>query len=185
MKEEVQINEKEIAFKIKNDSLKALKELYEFYQKKIFYFSLRYLNSEEEAKEQVQNAFLLLWEHRKNIDEEQSISSYLFKIVSNQIYNTLHKKTIKSKYEEYASTHLDLHQEDTLQHVFYQDLKTIIFKLLEKLPPQRKEIFILSREYGLSHDEIAKKLNISKRTVENNIYRALKFLKKHLGEEIF
>jgi len=179
------INEKEIAFRIKHDSLKALQELYEFYQTKIFYFALSYLKSEEEAKENVQNAFLLLWEHRKNIDENKSVKSYLFKIVSNQIYNTLSRKTLKQKYANQHLTQNIHYQEDTEQHIFYQDIKNIIYKLLDKLPPQRKEIFMLSREKGLSHDEIAKKLNISRRTVENNIYRALKFLKKHLGDEIF
>ena len=62
----------------------------------------------------------------------------------------------------------------------FEEMKTTINELVAQMPEQRRKIFRLSKRKGLTNDEIAKKLNLSKRTVENQLYRSLVFLKEHL-----
>jgi len=72
----------------------------------------------------------------------------------------------------------------TFDQIFYMDLEKRIDIIIGSLPPQQQKIFNLSRYQGLSHEEIAKKLELSVRTVENQIYRVIKVIKKHLKSEM-
>jgi RNA polymerase sigma-70 factor (ECF subfamily) len=77
-----------------------------------------------------------------------------------------------------------LEEDDYSQRsIYFNDLKQRIESLVEHLPAQQQKIFKLSRWDGLSHDDIARQLGLSVRSVENQVYRALKFIKEHLKEE--
>jgi RNA polymerase sigma-70 factor (ECF subfamily) len=80
--------------------------------------------------------------------------------------------------------HHEINDNSTLESIHFNNLKENIDVLIEKLPAQRRVIFELSRKQGLSHEEIARKMKISVRTVENQIYKALKYLKANLGQEL-
>ena len=179
------IDDTTLASSIRNDNLNAFGLLYHRYKEKIYFFTLRYLGDKSDAEEIIQMVFISLWEHRKTIDVSKSIKSYIYKITVNHIFNYLKKKAIQRKYVETELQKNEKSGNPTLDHIFYTELEKKIDQIILSLSPQQQRIFRLSRFDGLSHEEIATKLELSIRTVENQIYRVLKVLKKHLKEELF
>ena len=178
-------DDKLLVIRIRNDSKDAFRLLYDRYNKKLYYFSLRYLQDKEEAKELVQSIFINVWEHRKSLDETMSVKSYIFRSTVNYIYNYLKKKAIRARFVEAELQKGELQSYHTYDQIFFHDLENSINSIVETLPPQQQKIFQLSRFEGLSHEEIAKRLDLSIRTVENQIYRALKIIKSKLKGEMF
>ncbi|HEX3007757.1 MAG TPA: RNA polymerase sigma-70 factor [Bacteroidales bacterium] len=174
--------ERALSSQIREGNKDAFRILYDLYSRKIYGFALNYLKSQSEAEEVVQVVFVKIWENRGDIRDDLSLQSYLYKVTINHIYNLFKFKRIRDIDENFVLA--EKSDYSTLEKIQFDNLSENINKLIDQLPEQRRVIFKLSRMRGLSHDEIAKKLNISIRTVESQIYKALKFLKKHLGEEL-
>ena len=174
-----------LAFKIRNDNLEAFELLYNRYKRKLYCFSLKYLENSSDAEELVQVVFISLWEHRKNIDDTKLIKNYIYKSAVNYIYNFLKKKSIRKRYLEFEWQKPEGSVNQTYDNLFYLDLEKRLDIIIGSLPPQQQKIFYLSRFIGLSHENIARKLGLSVRTVENQIYRVAKILKRHLKSEMF
>ncbi len=172
-------NDNTLVQQIQNGSKEAFEVLYRRYSFRINRFVVSYLKSEEEAEELVQDVFLKLWEKKQSLDSSQNIQSYIFKIAVNTIYDFIRRKNIKEAFLELAGNGLNV-SESTWDEVVYNDMLKHMNILLEKMPEQRKKIFKMSREEGLTNDEIASKLNLSKRTVENQLYRATSYLKDNM-----
>lgn len=170
---------------LKNDSQTAFAELFNRYKKKLYYFALSYLNDNAEAEEVVQSVFVRLWESRSTLNETMSIKNFIYKSTVNACYNSLKKKAIRNRYLENELIAFNEADNRSYDEIFYKDLKRQIDNIIASLPPQQQQIFQLSRFEGLSHDDIATKLNLSIRTVENQIYRALKVIKDNLKVEYF
>ena len=177
------INDSVLAGRMRNDDQQAFEQLYNRYFGKVFYFSLRYLQNRAEAQDLVQNVFVNLWEHRKSIDVNQPVKSYIFRSVVNQIYNCLKRRAIRSRYIEHELSLSDRYSNQTYEQVYFNELENSIDEIVNILPPQQQRIFYLSRGKGYSYEKIARKLNISVRTVENQIYRTLKVIRKNLSTE--
>lgn len=174
-----------LVIRIRSDSKDAFKLLYIRYSKKLYYFSLRYLGNNEEAEELVQSVFINIWEHRKSLDETMSVKNYIYRSAVNYIYNYLKKKAIRARFVESELQKGELQSNNTYDQIIFHDLERSIKLIVETLPSQQQKIFQLSRFEGLSHEEIAKDLDLSVRTVENQIYRALKIIKSKLKGDIF
>lgn len=166
--------------RLKEGDKDAFDKLFAIFGKKLYYFSLKYVNVKEEAEEIVQEVFLKIWEHRDRLDEHLSFNAYVIKIAKNLIFNKAQKKVNEHAYLEYYTAHTTNINTDTESHIIYADLEAHANQEIERLPPKRKQIFLLSRKIGLSNQEISKQLNISKSTVENQINKALKSLKEYL-----
>jgi len=164
---------------ISHDDKNAYAELFKRYSKKVYHLAMHYFHNDEDAEEIVQEVFLKIWIKRKSIQHPQAFSSFLYTTAKNMIFDSF-KKEIKHKaYADYLSTS-KIHQQtdNTEETVFFNDLEKIYTELLEELPAKRKEVFTLSRQEGYSNLEIAQKMNISVKTVEEHIYQSLKFLKQ-------
>ena len=160
----------------------SFKELYLLYAPKLFSFSLKYLSSHDEAEEIVQEVFIRIWEKRNNIDENQSFSSYIIQAAKHRIFNGFRKKVNEQAYLDFL-IHADKSSKNFTQlEVEYQEVKRKAENAIEAMPPKRQEIFRLSREAGLKNKEIAEKLQISIKTVENQMGQALKYLREELIE---
>ena len=176
-------SESNLALNLKKGDKRAFETIFDQYKSKLYFFALGYLHSPYEAEDVLQNTFLSLWEHRHSIDETLSVKNYLYKTVVNNIYNFLKQEGIKRKHIDFTLTYA-LEEDDYSQRsIYFNDLKQRIESLVEHLPAQQQKIFKLSRWDGLSHDDIARQLGLSVRSVENQVYRALKFIKEHLQEE--
>ena len=166
---------------LKDGSILAFNTLFNHYGNRLYQFSLRYLKSEEEAEELVQEVFTRVWERRSELKAELSFSSYLFTIAFNVIRKYFRRKAHFSDYlNNKVKDDLNL---DTVNRVNHDSLKKYLDNLVTLLPRRRKEIFIKSRYEGFTIREIAHEMKISKKTVENQLTQALKFIRSHLSRE--
>lgn len=166
---------------LKEGSKDAFRSLFETFGPKIHAFAKSYLKNDEDAEELLQDVFLKLWEIRVSLDSSKNIKSFLFKICVNLIYDLIRRKNIEQAYLDYSGQTHPSFGENTWHEVIYNDMLNNLESLVASMPDQRQRIFRLSKEEGLSNDEIATQLNLSKRTVENQLYRAISFLKEKLG----
>lgn len=174
------ISDNLLVTKIQNNDKEAFKLLYNRYNKKIYYFSLKYLGINVEAEELVQSVFISVWENRESLDANGSVRNYIYKSAVNYIYNYLKKKAIRARFIESEISKGEIHSNLTYEQVFFHDLERSLNEVVENLPSQQQKIFQLSRYEGLTTKEIAEKLNLSERTVENQIYRSLKVIRNAL-----
>jgi RNA polymerase sigma-70 factor (ECF subfamily) len=156
--------------------------LFTEYHPRLVYFLHGFIKDEELVKDMVQEIFFKIWTNREYISKVDSFKGYLFRMAQNMIYDHYDHNLIKEKYyrqqkvEKYAYS-------DVVEEEFYaKELSLLIDLVVELMPKQRKLVFQLSRNAGLSNDEIAERLSISKRTVENHITNALHELRKVVSE---
>ena len=171
----------ELLILLKEGNMVAFDAIYEKYCRRLFGFVIRYVKQETDAEEIVQDVFLKIWENREKINAYSSFESYLFTISYNSAISLLRKRIHEKKYLDHLKylQHEDIMDELT-DELCFKELNNKIQSLLNELTPRQKEIFMLSREEGLTHDEIAKKLGISVNTVKNHIVTALNFLKSNI-----
>lgn len=167
---------------IKNGSEHHFKELFTAYWSRLYSLACNALDSSEDAQDVVQEIFIDIWKRREKLEVE-NIGAYLFKCVSYGIARKL-KHTINNRTEELFEAIME--ESDLSSEIVLRDLVQYVEGKIEMLPDRCKEIFKLSRFDQLSNKEIADKLNVSIRTVENQIHRATKILKSdsRLSDEL-
>jgi len=135
----------------------------------------------ELSEDIVQSVFVKLWENKHSLKSE-SIRFFLLNSVKNSCIDLSRKKETQEKY-----TQRQISQDSDYGDDFWaeNELKEMIETAIGKLPPKCREIFKLSRYEGLKSDEIARKLQISQRTVETQITKALKILRNDLKDYLF
>lgn len=172
-----------IASRISKGDREAFSLFFIKYRRMVYYFSLKYLGDNDEAEELVQSVFVSIWEHRRFIDKKKSIRSYLYKSVVNAIYNSLNKRAVR---RAYLIKELQKPEgiNDPYEQIFNNDLRERLDHIISFLPPQQQKIMNYRRHEGLSFEEIAQKLKISVRTVENQVYRATRLLKDIFRSEV-
>jgi RNA polymerase sigma-70 factor (ECF subfamily) len=135
---------------------------------------------EQEAKDLVQDVFVKFWNDREKTDIRFSMRSYLFVSVKNRCLDLLRRKNRNLKVQEITNEH-DVTGASFDTYVL-SELEALFNKSLEKLPERCREVFELSRFHGLKNREIAAKLNLSEKTVENQVTKALHILKEELKD---
>ncbi len=160
----------------------SFKVLYQEYAPRLFAFSRRYFISDEDAEEIAQEVFLRIWEKRENIDENQSFSSYVIQAAKHRIFNGFRKKVNEQAYLDFVIFGSKSSESFTEHTVEYRELLEKAENAIKSMPPKRREIFRLSREQGLKNKEISEKLNISIKTVENQMGQALRYLRDQLSD---
>jgi len=174
-------NESLLVQNLSKGNLLAFNTLYNEYSNRLYRFALGYLKSEAEAEELVQEVFTKIWEKRADLKRELSFKSFLFTIAFNIIRRHFRTKAYLSEY--FKTGVISEPDMQTSQKITYDSLYQYITELVNQLPERRKEIFIKSRFEGLSINEIAEKLKISHKTVENQLTDALKFIRTNLNRE--
>lgn len=177
------INDADIIRLIKQGNKEVFERIFEEYAPKIYHFSLSYLNNVVEAEELVQDVFLKLWDKRETLDHTKNLKAYIYKVAINTIYDVLRRRNVENAFKDFANSSYETSSDNTWHTIIYEEMQAKLDLLVNQFPEQRKKIYKLSKEKGLSNDEIALKLKISKRTVENQLYRAISFLKQHFKEE--
>jgi RNA polymerase sigma-70 factor (ECF subfamily) len=181
MQDQALNNELQLVRNLSKGNLLAFNTLYKEYSGRLYRFAYGYLKSEVEAEELVQEVFTIIWEKRADLKDELSFKSFLFTIAFNIIRKHFRTRTYLSEYfKTLPGNDLDM---DTAQKITYDSLYQYIAELVNQLPDRRREIFIKSRFDGLSIKEIAEKLKISHKTVENQLTDALKFIRTNLNKE--
>jgi RNA polymerase sigma-70 factor, ECF subfamily len=171
----------ELILLIQKDDRVAFYHIYERYSKRLYGFVLRYIKQKEDAEEIVQEVFVKIWETRNKIDAYSSFEAFLFTIAYNTTISLLRKRTNEKIYLEHLkSLQQCANAPDLIDEIQFNELNDRVQSMLNELTPRQKEIFQLSREEGLTHDEIAKKLDISVNTVKKHMTNTLSFLKQQI-----
>jgi RNA polymerase sigma-70 factor (ECF subfamily) len=180
MKDDQQIGQ-ELGKRIRKGDIKAFDQFYGQYSQRLYGFAFSMLKNKEDAKEIVQETFLKLWKKREELDSSYSLKSFLFSISYNLTIDLLRKRTQDIGFQNYLKDHFNAEAPRTDELAHFNELNDALVKLVNELPSQRRKVYLMSREEGLSHQEIAGKLGITIKTVENHINLALKFLREKLG----
>lgn len=176
-------DEKVLFDNIKKGDLHSFEILFHHYYGLLCSFAEKYTQDHITAEEIVQDFFVRLWEKREQINIETSVKSYFYQSVKNLCLNYIQHQKIKEKHHlAILSEHETM---DNSEDAFLEiNLAEKIEESILSLPEKRREIFKLSRESGLKYHEIAKKLNISIKTVEAQMNLAIKHLKNKLKDYI-
>lgn len=165
----------------------AFTELYNRYWNKLFFIAATRLKNFTDAEEVVQDIFLDLWNRRELLALTSTLASYLAVAVKYRVINVMAKRNRQARYDIYAVNHLSIADESTEEWLNFEELKMRLSKLVAQLPEKCRLVYQLSREAGYSQKQIAKELDISEKTVESHIGRAIKNLRKglHLFSSFF
>lgn len=166
---------KEILYAFQKGEHKAFEVVFLAYYNKVKNFIRGFIKSESETEELTQELFVNLWYNHAVIDPEKSFNSYLHMIAHNAVIDFLRHRLVHQKYIN-NSSHLE-YSPSSEDEMIGKETSLLIDMLVEKMPPQRKQIYILSRHKGLSNAEIATQLNTTKRNVESQLSFALKELR--------
>lgn len=181
MKQEEIIVDNQILNKIKAGDTACFEYLYRKYKGRIYNFILSLSNGDFYLAEEItQNVFLRIWEIRKEMNTDQSVSSFLYTISRNMFLNTIKKRAQEALYQASLQRDFIESTNQVEQEVEYRLLEEEINRLINQLPEARKRIYQLSRQQHFSNKEIAGLLNISENTVESNLYKATSFMRKVL-----
>ena len=165
---------------LRQDSHEAFIRIFRQYYNNLVLFAGQFIFDKLTCEDIVQNVFLKLWKERKNLEVHSSLRSFLTVQVQNMSLNHLRHDKVKARYEsELQIAILALSPEE---HIFYSELNEAFESALSQMEPVLRETLLLSRNDKLKYPEIAKKLNISVRTVEDRISKALKFLRNNLRD---
>ena len=169
---------KEILVALKSGDHKAFEVIFVTYFNKVKYFINGLVKSESDAEELAQEVFVKLWVNRESIVIEKSFSSYLYVMARNAAFNFLKSKFVRDSYLN-DQLHQNNEESATSDDVIVAKETELLLKIIvSKMPEQRRRIYEMSRNQGLKNDEIAAQLNISKKTVENQLSLALKELRQ-------
>ncbi len=175
--------DRDLLQKLKVGDRKAFQIIFDAYSERLFHFAYSYLKDSNDTEEIVQDVFLRLWEIRNEVDEEKSFKSFLYKMTVNRVFNHLKHQIVRQKYESHLMNLNASFSETPEEELHRKELNAKVQELLIRLPEQKRKIFIMSKLNGYSNTEISEKLGLSVRTVENQVYRATKFLKEHLKDD--
>jgi RNA polymerase sigma-70 factor (ECF subfamily) len=176
--------EKDFLFveKLKKGDYNAYTLLMNNYYKNLCGYANLFTKDPSKSEDIVQNVFVKLWVYRKKVDSNIPIKRYLHKSVYNEFIDQYRKnKSVVSLEEKHLRTINTIIDDNSFD---IEKLMTRVNNEIEKLPEKCKKVFILNKKEGLTHDEIAEYLQISKKTVEGHITRAFKILNQKLGKKI-
>jgi RNA polymerase sigma-70 factor (ECF subfamily) len=130
----------------------------------------------------VQNIFLKLWTERESIEIEKSLKSFLIRSVQNSCLDELRHKQVVRDHEQYVQVFNYFDCLDTENYILYSELQDKLSNALDNIPETCREAFQMNRFEGLKYKEIAEKLQVSERTVEVRISKAISMLRNYLKE---
>jgi RNA polymerase sigma-70 factor, ECF subfamily len=164
------------SIEIRQSNRKAFDELFRYLYPRLVHFAMRFTKQKPEACDIVQDTFVILWQKRAEIDPDQSLKSYLFRIVRNRSINWLNKKVNQT--ESLEEQIPDMSSEEIYNEQSVELLESNFRMWINELPERQQEAFELSRFEGLNHDEIAEIMSVSPKTVNNHIVTALQSMRE-------
>lgn len=156
----------------------AFAALLKKYSNNLYSQALAYTKSSAVAQDIVQDVFLKVWENRSQLSEVDRFDNYLFIMTRNRIITVMRKKIAQPLDSEMTEL-LSQTEPNAEQRLSLKQAEDMLEKGIKMLPPQRQQVFRLSRKEGLTYAEIAEQLGISTSTVKGHIVHALNFLRDH------
>jgi len=174
-------NEKELLQKVAQGSRGAFRSLYEHYYPLVKYYISLFEPSRENSDELTQDVFIRVWDKRDKLSGVESFKGYLFLMTRNLVFNYIRAMKVRRKLQVLEAGD-GLAVNDLEDELLFRQYYNIAHEAIEKLPDGRRQVLKMSIEQGLSLDEIAEQLNISKSGVKKQLYAATAFVRQYLLE---
>jgi len=158
----------------------AFTSLFHMYKHKLYAYILRLTESEMLAEDIVQDVFMKLWHDHSSLSSIDNFGSYLFRMSKNQVINHFKRMAHETLIMAEIFNQKPAGHNETQDIISLKDVEKVLGEILEKLPPQQKAVYHLSREEGRTHDEIADLLKISPNTVKNHMVQAMSTVRTQL-----
>lgn len=153
--------------------------IYDQLHKRVYHLLFSLVKDRQETEELLQETFVSLWLNRGKLNPTQPLYPYVYLTARRLAIDFFRRKLTESNAKEYLALHQRRYDHETEETINATDLHRITEDAIRKLPKQQQTVFILSRDEGLSYDEIAERLHISKNTVKNHLVSALKTLRTY------
>lgn len=174
-------NEKQLLLQIAAGDATAYATIFDFYSKHVYYLSLKFTKDPAMAEDLTQEIFTRLWVNRHKLSEVRDFKSFLNTVSKNLLRNYLRKKVLSPGNEAFLAGYFRESSANPQDRLEFRELEAALNEAISTLPEQLKKVFTLSRVEGLSHEEIAIRLGLSKISVKSYIFRALLIIREHLG----
>ena len=162
---------------LRDGNERAFSIVFDSYHRYLYVLACRYLMSENNAQDAVQHTFMRLWEGRETFDYQAGIKNLLFTILKNYVLNEIrHNNMALQKNYEIAQLNEEM-ETGFLPELEDADFKSHLYKLIEQLPPQKREVCLLKIQQGMSNQEVADAMNISVPTVKSHYTQVVKLLR--------
>jgi RNA polymerase sigma-70 factor (ECF subfamily) len=158
----------------------AFRNLFDTYWEHLYSVALLLTKSETLAEDIVQEIFLKIWNKREELPEVKKPDSYLFIIARNHIYNVLKQQQREEQYTKHVFDWFEGAKENPESELLFKESTALLNKAVGNLTAQQQAVYKLTREQGLSYNEVAAQLNISPNTVKNHLTIALKYIREYL-----
>jgi len=178
----VDLLEKQVLETLQLGNESAFEMIFRTYYQPLCRYAYSFLQDKEEAEEVVQASFITVWEKRNNIAIETSLKSYLYRMVRNSCLNVIKHEKVKQQHVAHELAVSEVSHESVSQKVQAAELEIRITEAMKTLPEQCRLVFQLSRFEELKYQEIADQLQISVKTVENHMGKALKLMREQLKD---
>lgn len=174
--------ERELFIRIAAGDESAFREVFDLYRLRLYHFALQFTHSASDAEEIVQDTFVRLWTGSEKLAEINHPTNYIYTICRNLTYNYLLKASRNDKLLKQVWANIQVDENPTEAILQAKESQSLINEAVAQLSEQKQRIYKMSREEGMSHDEIAKELGLSRSRVKNVVVEVLKFIKVYLQE---
>jgi len=178
----VELLEQNMYLALKEGKENAFEMIFKTFYKPLCTYAYSFLNDKDEAEEVVQATFISVWEKRQGLEIQTSLKSYLYRMVRNSCLNIIKHEKVKKQHATYELATAESSYESVTQAIVSSELETRIYEAMKTLPEQCRLVFQLSRFEEMKYAEIADQLNISVKTVENHMGKALRLMRGHLKD---
>ncbi len=167
--------------RLREGEVAAFTEIFDAYAERLLVYGVHVLQDRATCEDLVQDVLLWLWVHREQLDPNLALESYLFRAMRNAVIDQIRKGQVKERVFDQLEKRIWL-EPTTENQVYQRELQHHIKSAIQDLPEKMQQVYLLSREEHLSHKEIAARLSISPKTVENQLASALKKIRASLGD---
>jgi len=178
----MELSETSLLASLKKGDEIAFEKVFKTHFDSLYNYAYTILKNESAAEEVVQQVFFKIWEKRESLPEETVLKAYLYRAVHNESLNNIKRQKIRTGYQMYALSGASEATNNASGKVNMAELQQELHKAMNGLPEQCRTIFQMSRFEDMKYREIADKLNISPKTVENQMGKALKILREKLAQ---
>ena len=175
-------HERELFRRIALGEETAFRSVFDTYTPKLLHYTRGMIKSELIAEEIVQDVFLKLWTSRSALSTVENPDNYLFIMARNRVLDHFRKAARDARLQTVIYNSIEENRNTTEEQLDESHSRRLIAQALDQLSEHKQKIFKLSRYEGLSHDEIAKELGISKNTVKNHLVTTLQHIRDYIGK---
>ena len=176
----MEFQDEQIALRLSKRDEAAFEQVFKTHYKNLHAYAFTILKDEDEAEEMVQQVFFKLWERSEHLSFSGPIAAYLYRAVHNESLNFIKHQKVKAGHQLHVAYSMKNKTEHGQGKVMRKELENKFREALNELPEQCRTVFQLSRFEDMKYKDIADKLNISIKTVENHMGKALKLLRTKL-----